>query len=175
VRQAIGSGVALVAALLLLVGCDRALPQANDQAISADECTDITIPALTGRIVDQADMFAAPDEAKLTQALAAYDQRSGHQTALLTLTSFGGQDEQLVGKCIGNSWALGDAERDDGILFVLTRDDKQMRMALGDGLEANGGDAKAAQVVQDMTSRFRTGEFVSGVEAGIARMHEVFP
>ncbi len=120
-------------------------------------------------------MIDATDEATLTQALASYHEKSGHQAAVLTILDLAGHDISDVGTCIGNSWALGDAERDDGILVLLARDDRRMRISLGYGLEADGGNEKAQQVIDAMEPHFSRGEFGTGVLNGVATIEEVFP
>lgn len=175
-RHVIGGKALCLAAVLAFAGCDQpASVVAQPDADNAADCTSVIVPAHTGWVVDKADMIDATDEATLTQALASYHAKSGHQAAVVTIPDLAGHDVSDVSTCIANSWALGNAERDDGILVLLARDDRKMRVSLGYGLEADGGNERAQQVIDAMEPHFRRGAFGTGVLNGVTTIEEVFP
>lgn len=167
--------ILLACALLAAAsGCDGAL-RTTDARAAQVLCDGVEVPALTGRVVDTANALSETAENSMTQSLARYERETGHQAVVLTLATLGGAEEQVVGRCIANSWGIGHAERDDGIVMLAALDDRKARVAIGAGLEADGGDAKAQQMIDAMVPHFGRSDPDAAFQAGIATMAEVFP
>ena len=126
------------------------------------------VPALAGRVVDRADLIPAPTEAVLSERLAALEAASGAQVAVLTIPSLQGGSLEDYALRVAREWGLGDATRNDGVLFLVARDDRQMRIEVGYGLEGRLTDAQAGLIIRrEVVPHFRRGDFAAGISAGV--------
>ena len=87
-----------------------------------------TFPALTGRVVDQANLLDPAQEAALTAKLAAVEQRSGRQFVVATLASLEGRTIEDYGYRLGRTWQVGDEAEDDGVLLIVAPNERKVRM-----------------------------------------------
>jgi uncharacterized protein len=127
-----------------------------------------TVPALTGRVVDTADILSPTTEAALTARLAALEDSSTAQVAVLTIPSLGGEVLEEYATEVFRAWGLGQADRDNGVLLLVAHADRQLRIEVGYGLEGDLTDARAGAIIRDeIVPRFRDGDFDAGVIAGV--------
>jgi uncharacterized protein len=173
--------IVIGAALLLALGYggvhwwsqrEATAPQLTQAAPNCDSVTD---PGLRGRVSDHADALTAAEEASLTDRLASFEQRSGHQTFVVTLRELGGQSSATVARCIGNRWGIGNAERDDGIIILLAMAERETRVAFGSGVSEAENDPRAAGVVEAMATRLSVGDIAGGLDSGITALERRFP
>ena len=131
------------------------------------------VPALRAHVNDYAQLMPADRAAALEARLSAYEARTKHQFALLTVASLGGQDIEGFSIQVAEQWKLGSKARDDGLILVVARDERKMRIEVGYGLEGVIPDAIAARVVRDvLTPAFRGGDFAGGIDSAFgALMH----
>ena len=152
----------LPAALLLLAagGCGRSQPAA---AAAAEP----TFPALTGRVVDQAELLAPADEAKLSQDSEAVERETGHQFVVVTLASLQGYKIEDYGVRLGRHWGIGRKGVDDGVLLIVAPRERKVRIEVGYGLEKRVTDPFAAKVIGErIAPAFQKGRFAEGIVAG---------
>jgi uncharacterized protein len=122
--------------------------------------------------MDGGQMLNAGQEQAVTKALHQYEEQLGRQMVVVTVASLDGLRVDNYARCLGNRWGIGDAQRDDGIVVLLSKGDRQMRLATGRGAEALLTDAEAATIVNGMTPIFKRGDFAGGLLAGIAQVGE---
>ena len=126
------------------------------------------VPPLTGRVVDRADILASSTEARLTDQLAAAEDSTGAQIAVLTVPALQRETVEELAERVFNTWGLGDADRDDGVLLLVARDDRELRIEVGYGLEGALTDAQAGRIIRNViVPRFRDGDFDGGVSEGV--------
>ena len=126
------------------------------------------VPALTGRVVDLADLLAPVTEATLTERLAAHEDSTTNQIAVLTIPSLGGAVLEEYATEVFRTWGLGTEEANNGVLLLVARDDREIRIEVGYGLEGSVTDARAGRIIRnEMTPRFRDGDFDGGVLAAV--------
>lgn len=124
-------------------------------------------PALTGRVVDTADIIPADVEAQLTAKLEALETQSQRQLVVATVPSLQGYDIADYGYQLGREWGLGDAERNDGALLIVAPNERKVRIEVGYGLEGYLTDALSALIIQnEILPAFRDGDMPGGVVAG---------
>jgi uncharacterized protein len=124
-------------------------------------------PALSGRVVDEADIIDAGTEAELTQKLEALEQQSQRQLVVVTLPDLQGYDIADYGYQLGREWGIGDAERNDGALLIVAPNERKVRIEVGYGLEGYLTDAYSALIIQNaILPRFREGDMPGGIVAG---------
>lgn len=129
---------------------------------------DKAVPFLTGRVNDTAGMLSSAARAKLEQELAAFEKRTGHQVAILTIDSLDGEPLEDYSMRVVETWKLGRKGKDDGVLFLIAKNDHKMRIEVGYGLEPQLTDAQAGRILDRIVRpRFQAGNFDAGVEDGV--------
>ncbi|NNC60243.1 MAG: methanol dehydrogenase [Erythrobacter sp.] len=124
-------------------------------------------PALSGRVVDQADIIPDTTEAELTQKLAALEQQSQRQLVVVTVPDLDGYDISDYGYRLGREWGIGDAERNDGALLIVAPTERKVRIEVGYGLEGYLTDALSSLIINNqIVPRFRDGDMSGGIVAG---------
>lgn len=147
-----------------------AAPPAADPA-SAPEAG---FPALTGRIVDQANLIGQAARTSITNKLARHEQATGEQIVVVTLPSLGGRPIEDYGYQLGRHWGIGQQGKDTGALLIVARDDRRVRIEVGYGLEGRLTDAMASAIINRViTPAFRQGDYARGIDDGVTAMIEV--
>ncbi len=127
----------------------------------------LDVPPLTGRVVDLADVLSPTTEAAITARLAAHEDSTSNQIAVLTVPSLEGDVLEVYATRVFRTWGLGQADRDNGVLLLVAVGDRELRIEVGYGLEGALTDATAGSIIRDeITPRFRDGDFDAGVLAG---------
>lgn len=126
------------------------------------------IPELQQRITDTTGTLNAETQSRLTQALAELEQRKGAQIAVLMVPTTGDEAIEQYAVRAFEQWKLGREAVDDGILFLVAKDDRRMRIEVGYGLEGAVPDLLAGRIIREQVApRFQQGDFPGGVEAGV--------
>lgn len=124
-------------------------------------------PALSGRVVDNANIIPDVDEAALTARLEALETQSQRQLVVVTLPSLQGYDIADYGYQLGREWGLGDAERNDGAILIVAPEERKVRIEVGYGLEPVLTDGLSGLIIQQqILPRFRDGDFPGGIQIG---------
>lgn len=124
-------------------------------------------PALTGRVVDNADILSPEDEAALTAKLEALETQSQRQLVVATIPDLQGYEIADYGYQLGRAWGLGDETRNDGALLIVAPNDRKVRIEVGYGVEGYLTDALSALIIQNqILPAFRDGDFPRGITAG---------
>jgi uncharacterized protein len=150
-----------LAMLMIASGCKAAPPP------ESVVCKGVPQMVMQGRVTDAADILSKDEEARLSDRLAKYEQRTRHQMVVATTASLNGARVDNFGTCLGNRWAIGRKDHDDGVLILVAPGERQMRIATGSGMEKTLTDDKALAVVQQMTPRFKQGDYAGGLSIGI--------
>lgn len=146
--------LALIAALTFLVG---------HTAMAQDYP-----PRPEGPIYDGADILSPETEAALDRKLRDYNAETGHALVVATVPSLEGATVEQYATGLFGTWGIGGAKRDTGLLLLVARDDKKMRIEVGYGLHPWFGGIMAGRVIRDViTPRFKEGDFDAGVTQGI--------
>ena len=159
--------VTIAFALALMLGPTRAAYAQSGDPVTA--IPDVEVPALTGRVVDRADLLAPATERALTEQLAAHEASTSNQVAVLTVASLAGRPIEEVALAVARTWELGQGGADNGVLLLVARADREMRIEVGYGLEGALPDAVASRIIRhELRPAFRAGDFDGGVQAGVA-------
>jgi uncharacterized protein len=131
----------------------------------------VAVPPLTGRVVDQTGTLAAADIASLTQTLQDLETRKGSQIAVLIVPTTDGEAIEQFSLRVAEAWKIGRKKIDDGALLVIAKNDRRLRIEVGYGLEGALTDATTKRIIdEDITPKFKAGDFGGGVAAGVDRM-----
>ena len=126
-----------------------------------------TFPALTGRVVDDADILSPQAEQALDGKLAALEQQTGRQLVVATLPSLQGYEIEDYGYQLGRAWGIGEAKADTGVLLIVAPNERKVRIEVGYGLEPILTDALSSAILQGrVLPRFKAGDMEGGVVAG---------
>jgi uncharacterized protein len=155
--------VAAAVVLLAVAGTAWDTAHARQTAVAAG----YDFPALTGRVVDQADLLSPADEAALTEQSAALERRTGHQFVIATVAGLGGHRIEDYSLRLANHWGIGRKGIDDGVVLLVAPRERKVRIEVGDGLEKTLTDAEAAHIIDtDVLPFFRKGEMAKGIVRG---------
>jgi uncharacterized protein len=127
-----------------------------------------TLPALTGRVVDEAQILDAPTRSALTQKLADLETRATDQLVVVTVRSLQGLTIEDFGVRLGRQWQIGQKDKNNGVLLIVAPNDRKVRIEVGYGLEGVLPDAVATFIIQQsMLPRFRENDFAGGIMRGV--------
>ena len=132
---------------------------------------ELKFPALTGRVVDNAQMIEPSVREQLTQQLAAHEQATGEQLVVVTLPDLQGSSIEDFGYQLGRHWGIGQKDKNNGALLIVARDERKLRIEVGYGLEERLTDAQTSVIIhQVITPAFKSGNFSKGISDGVAAM-----
>src|ERR1051326_1924547 len=92
-------------------------------------------PALTGRVVDAANILSGDTKSDLNQKLAALEAKTSRQLVVVTIPSLGGYDIADYGYQLGRAWGVGQAKLNNGVLLIVAPTEHRVRIEVGYGLE----------------------------------------
>jgi uncharacterized protein len=126
------------------------------------------LPALTGRVVDDAHVLSAVTRADLEGKLAALETKSGIQLVVATVPSLGGQEIEPYANTLFRAWKLGEAKKNNGVLLLVAPKEHRVRIEVGYGLEGTLTDATSSIIIANAaTPRFKAGDFDGGVTRAV--------
>src|SRR5882672_1516681 len=159
--------VAVKAALISL-----ALALSASLASPAD--AQIPLPALEARVTDLTGTLTAAQQSALEEKLSTFEERKGAQIAVLMLSSTQPEAIAQFGIRLAEAWKIGRAVPDDGVILIVARDTRAMRIEVGRGLEGALPDVTASRIINDpIAPLFKQGDFYGGMNAGLDQMIRV--
>ena len=129
---------------------------------------DTAIPPLKAHVTDLTATLSASESAFLEQKLAAFEKTKGSQIAVLIVPATQPETIEQYSIRVAEAWQLGRKGVDDGILLLIAKNDRALRIEVGYGLEGAVPDAMAKRIIAEIiTPRFKQGQFAEGIDAGI--------
>jgi len=126
------------------------------------------VPALTARVIDQTGTLDPASLASLEAKLAAFEQSRGSQVVVVMVATTAPEDIADYTQRLGDAWKIGRPEVGDGVLFVIAKDDRRLRIATAKTLEGAIPDLLARRILdQAVTPAFRQGDYAGGIQAGV--------
>jgi uncharacterized protein len=135
---------------------------------ASQAAADTAVPKLTARVIDQTGSLTAAERDALEAKLRAFEEKRGSQVAVLLVPSIGTETiEEFAGR-VTDAWQLGRKGVDDGVLLVVAKQERKIRIHTGRGVQGTLTDALSRRIVSDIVApRFRNGDFAGGVDAGV--------
>jgi uncharacterized protein len=128
----------------------------------------LDIPFLAGHVNDQAGLLDLEQGRVIEEKLTAFEDRTGHQVVVLTVPSLEGEVLEDFAIKVAEAWKLGREEHDDGVLLLIAKDDRKLRIEVGYGLEAQLTDLLSQRILDEkVVPRFKEGDFAAGVDDGV--------
>jgi uncharacterized protein len=129
------------------------------------------VPPLTAHVVDQTGTLDAIQQKGLEDKLMSFEQGKGTQIAILMVATTQPEDDASYANRVGNAWKIGRKGVGDGVLIVVAKDDRKVRIEVAKALEGAIPDVAAHQVIdQAILPRFRAGDYAGGLQAGIDQL-----
>jgi len=155
------------AALVDAVGPDAGIRPTRPAGTGADRAVQ-PVPALTERVIDRTGALSGAERQALEAKLAAF---GGTQIVVLMVPTTQPEDISSFANRVANTWKIGRREVGDGLLVIVAKDDRQMRIEVAKALEGPIPDLAAARIIdQHMKPRFRAGDFAGGLDAATDRL-----
>ena len=135
--------------------------------VSAPAIAAPSFPALTGRVVDNANVLSTDVREQLTAKLQNLEDRTTRQLVVVTLPSLQGYDIADYGYQLGRYWGIGQKKQNNGVLFIIVPGERQVRIEVGYGLEPILTDALSEVILSErVLPKFRAGDVQGGIVAG---------
>ncbi len=151
----------LVALLLL---CCASLAQAQAAGL-------VAVPPLKAQVTDLTGTLTAAQVNALDTQLSQFEARKGSQIAVLIVPTTAPEAIEQYSIRVAEAWKLGRKGVDDGVLLLLAKDDRNMRLEVGYGLEGPIPDAIAKRVIAEtITPYLQKGDFAGGIQAGVDQL-----
>ncbi|MBM4148107.1 MAG: YgcG family protein [Lentisphaerae bacterium] len=132
---------------------------------------EVAVPTLTSRVTDLASALPRDSVLAIENLLADFEAKKGSQVAVLIVRSTAPETIEQYSIRVAEQWKLGRKGVDDGVLLLIAKDDRTMRLEVGYGAEGAIPDAVARRIVDETIAPFfRKGDFAGGVEAGVRRI-----
>ena len=129
-------------------------------------------PPLERPIIDQTESLANEDIDRIAQLINAERQKKSFQIGVLMISTLGSDDSlEEYSLKVARQWGVGDKKKSNGVLLLIAKNDRKMRIEVGNGMEGSLTDARASQIIRNtIAPKFRSGDYAGGVEAGVKRI-----
>jgi len=116
---------------------------------------------------DFADMLSQQEVSQLEQKLRFYNDSTSTQIAVVTVINLEGYDVADYAVRLALDWGIGQKGKNNGLLFLISKDDRKVRIEAGYGLEGALTDALSSRIIRnEITPAFKNGNFYEGIDAG---------
>ena len=132
---------------------------------------EVPVPPLKARVTDLTGTLSAQQRGELEAHIAAFESRRGSQIAVLLLPTTKPEEIEQYSIRVAEAWKIGRKKVDDGLILVVAKDDRRLRIEVGYGLEGAIPDSLAKRVIDErITPRFKAGDFFGGIRDGVDQL-----
>jgi len=129
------------------------------------------IPPLKARVTDLTGTLSAAEQQSLEQKLAAWERDTANQLVVLVVPSTKPEPIEAYSIRVAEAWKIGRKGQDNGVVFLVAKDDRKMRLEVGYGLEGVLTDATSRRIIaEDVAPLFRQNQYAAGINAGVDRV-----
>ena len=154
-----------LAAVMLLVAWGWSWGPARAQS------SGLPIPALTARVIDQTSTLTPVQAQALENKLAALEQSTGSQVVVLIVPTTAPEDIAAYGWRVADQWKIGRKDVGDGVLLLVAKQDRTVRIEVAKTLEGAIPDLAASQIIQgNLVPAFRQGDYAGGLNAAVDQL-----
>lgn len=131
-------------------------------------------PSMETSVYDEADVLSASEESSLEQKLIHYADTTSTQIVIATIESLEGEYIGLYAPEWAHAWGIGQADKDNGLLILLSENDRKIWITTGYGLEQYLTDATTNTIIQSIIlPEFKQGNYYAGLNQGTTAIFEV--
>lgn len=133
----------------------------------------VPLPALNARVTDLTSTLDATQRGRLEAQLAAIERSGRAQVAVLLMPTTAPEAIEQFGIRLAEAWKIGHKGADNGLIIIVAKDDRKMRIEVGYGLEGSIPDAIAKRIIAErMAPAFKQGDFFGGLQAAVAALDQ---
>jgi uncharacterized protein len=133
--------------------------------------TPVPVPPLSSPVTDLTQTLTAEQRAALESRLRAYEAQKGTQIAVLIVPTTQPETIEQYSIRVADQWKIGRQDVDDGVILLVAKNDRAVRIEVGTGLEGAIPDVLASRIIsQVIVPRFRQGDFAGGIDEAITRI-----
>ncbi|MGQ0657318.1 MAG: TPM domain-containing protein [Chromatiales bacterium] len=142
--------------------------------LASGAAAEIAVPPFTARVIDQTNTLRGDQRQSLEQKLAGFEARRGSQIAVLLVPTTQPETIEQYALRVAEQWRPGRQGIDDGVLLLVAKEDRALRIEVGYGLEGALTDAGASRIIREViVPLFKNGDLYAGIEAGVDRVIRV--
>lgn len=131
-------------------------------------CASAAIPEHKGYVNDFAGMLSDKEEKALESQLVQYEKQTSNEVAVVTVSSLNGKSVEDYTMALAEKWQVGKQDKDNGVIILVAKEEKKIRIEVGYGLEPVLTDIATKQIIDnEMTPRFKKDDFSGGIEAAV--------
>lgn len=128
----------------------------------------VPLPELKARVTDLTATLSSEQRQQLESRLAEFETRKGSQIAVVLVPTFQPETIEQFSMRLAEAWKIGRKGVDDGVIVVVAKDDRALRIEVGYGLEGALNDATSKRIISEiMVPRLRQGDYFGALQAGI--------
>ncbi len=137
----------------------------------------VEVPSFNAAVTDLGGFFSNAERSELEKALRDYQSQVGPQIAILTLPTLEDEAIEALSIRITDVWKLGDKTRDDGILILVAKKERKIRIEVGQGLEGSVTDLVAKRIITGLVNpSFKEGRYAEGIARAVLQItHQIDP
>lgn len=126
------------------------------------------IPSLEARVTDLTTTLSSQQRTALEAELEAFEKEKGSQVVVLIIPTTDPETISSYGIRVAEQWKIGRSGVDDGVILIVAKDDRKVRIEVGYGLEGAIPDVYAKRIIENIIiPNFRQGDFYNGIEDGV--------
>ena len=134
----------------------------------------VEIPELSHRVTDLTATLNAQQATALESRLAAFETKKGSQIAVLIVPTTQPEDIAQFSIRVAEAWKIGRKNVDDGVILIVAKEDRKLRLEVGYGLEGSIPDAIAKRVIAEtITPLFKKGDYAGGIDVGVTQLMQL--
>jgi uncharacterized protein len=131
----------------------------------------LPVPPLSARVIDQTGTLSAAQRQALEDKLAAFEARAGSQLVVLVVSSTQPEDIAAYAQRVADQWKIGRRDVGDGLLLVVAKDDRRVRIEVAKALEGAVPDLAARQIIdRAIAPAFRAGDYAGGLNQAVDQL-----
>lgn len=132
----------------------------------------VAVPVLSARVTDLTGTLDGAQKAALEEKLATFEKAKGSQVAVLMVPRTQPEAIEQFSMRVAEAWKIGRKGQDDGVILLVAKDERKLRIEVGRGLEGALPDAVCKRIIaEDIAPRFKAGDWAGGLNAGVDRIH----
>jgi len=133
----------------------------------------LDVPRLQGYVNDYAGMISPFAKSKIEEELRAFEQSDSTQIVILTIPSLEGENIEEFSIKVAEAWKIGQQQKDNGVLFIVSKQERKIRIEVGRGLEGKLTDLMAGRIIDQVIKlKFQQGDFDRGFITGVSALIE---
>ncbi|MGM9487512.1 TPM domain-containing protein [Ideonella sp. YS5] len=129
------------------------------------------VPALSARVTDQTATLTAGQREALEAKLATFEREAGTQIVVLIVATTKPEDIAAYAYRVADQWKVGRRDVGDGLLVLVAKEDRRVRIEVAKALEGAIPDLAARQIIDGaLRPAFKAGDYAGGLNAAIDQL-----